>query len=64
MGQNNNIIERSINDRFFCAKCLRELDSDDRDVVKDIDENYFCDRECRGYFWKENKKLIEEVIGY
>ena len=66
MGQNNNINERSIGknkNTYFCAKCLRELDNEDRDIVKDVDNNLFCDRWCRSYFRKENHDLIEEIIG-
>jgi len=68
MGQTNKIIERSIDDKFkndntyFCAKCLKELDSEDRDVVKDIENNLFCGRDCRQDYWRENYKLIEEVM--
>jgi len=74
MGQNNNIIERSngfkeINDSnsdntYFCANCLKELDSKDRDIVKDVDNNLFCDKICRSEFYKENYLLILEIIGY
>jgi len=69
MGQNNNINERSMDSKFnskfknnntYCSKCLRELDSD---VVKDVDNNFFCDKWCKVEFHKENRKLIEEVIG-
>ena len=76
MRQNKNINERSngfkkiddsnsdnSNNTYFCANCLKELDSKDRDIVKDVDNNIFCDRECRSYFRKENYELIEEVIG-
>jgi len=72
MGQNNNINERSTDNKFknndndntyFCAKCLKELDSEDRDVVKDVEGNYFCGRFCRQEYRRENTKLIEEVIG-
>jgi len=58
--QNNNI---SDNNTYFCAKCLRLLDSEDSDVVKDIEGNLFCDRWCKSDFLRENYKLIEEVIG-
>ena len=76
MGQNNNINERSMDSKFdinkndnnnnnntYCAKCLKELDSEDRDIVKDVDNNLFCDRWCMSEFLRENYKLIEEVIG-
>jgi len=71
MVQNSNINEGSNvfkeiddnSDTYFCAKCLKELDSDDRDVVKDVDNNIFCDKICRSYFRSENRKLVEEVIG-
>ena len=72
MGQNKNINERSMDkfkndssntNTYFCAKCLKELDNDDRNVVKDVDNNLFCDRFCMSEFLRENYKLIEEVIG-
>ena len=60
----NNIQDiKQNNNTYFCAKCLKELDIKDRNIVKDVDNNYFCDRECRNYFRKENHDLIEEVIG-
>jgi len=70
MGQNNNIYERSMDSKnnnkhdntYFCAKCLRELDSEDRDVVKDIDENCFCDRECRKDFYLECRQDMDDIM--
>ena len=64
MGQNNNINERSMDNTntYFCAKCLRELDSEDRDVVKDIDENCFCDRECRKDFYLECRQDMDDIM--
>ena len=63
--QNNNISDNNISDNntYFCAKCLRKLNSNDRNIVKDVDDNIFCDRECRSYFRKENHDLIDEIIG-
>jgi len=52
------------NNTYFCAKCLKELDSKDKDVVKDVDNNIFCDKICRSEFYKENYLLILEIIGY
>lgn len=60
----NNIHNNNISDtNTYCSKCLRELDSEDSDVVKDVDNNFFCDKWCKVEFHKENRKLIEEVIG-
>lgn len=56
MDNKNNII--------YCSNCLRELDSKDKDVVKDVDNNIFCDKWCKGEFLRENYKLILEIIGY
>jgi len=73
MVQNKFINERNMDSKFkninnnntyFCAKCLRELDSENRDVVKDVDNNIFCDKICRSEFYKENYLLILEIIGY
>jgi len=79
MGQNNIIIERSMDNKFkninkndnvnnsnnytYCSKCLKELNSEDKDIVKDIEGNLFCSRECRQDYWRENRKLIEEIYG-
>ena len=60
--QNNNISDISDNN-IYCSKCLKELDSGDRDIVKDVDGNLFCSRFCKSEFLKENYKLMQEVMG-
>jgi len=72
MGQNKNMNERSMdikfknnnddNNTYFCAKCLKELDSMDRDIVKDIDNNLFCDRECRKDFYLECRQDMDDIM--
>ena len=47
---------------YFCAKCLKELDNDDRDVVKDVDGNEFCDRECRKDFYLECRQDMDDIM--
>ena len=64
-GLNNNLIKKLqqsqntyINKSKYCTKCLRELDMNDRDIVKDAEGNLFCDFECKQSYWREvNKEL-------
>ena len=69
MGQNNNVIERSMDGRLnnlknntYCAKCLKELDSEDSDVVRDVEGNFFCDRFCLNDYWMENRREIDDRL--
>ena len=72
MGQNkihsniyNNLQNDNIYINTYCSKCFKLLDdSNKNNIVKDIDNNFFCDKYCRSDFHKENYKLIEEVISY
>jgi len=59
----NNIqdIKQNNNNNTYCSNCLKLLDNN-KDVVKDIEGNEFCDKICRSYFLKENLKLLIEVI--
>jgi len=64
MGQNENKIEgvneiNNINNTEYCSCCFKILD---KDMVKDIEENLFCDRQCRSSYWKENSRLLEEIV--
>jgi len=70
MGLNKYINERSIykfkndsnNTNTYCAKCLRLLDDEDRDIVKDIEGNEFCDRECRKDFYLECRQDMDDIM--
>ena len=57
----NNIQDIKQNNNTYCSNCLKLL-NDNKDMVKDIEGNEFCDKICRSYFLKENLKLLIEVI--
>ena len=57
----NNIQDIKQNNNTYCSNCLKLL-NDNKDMVKDIEGNEFCDKICRSYFLKENLKLLMEVI--
>jgi len=43
----------------YCAKCLKILDNGDKNIVKDVEGNEFCDRECKVDFYLEIKQDTE-----
>ena len=40
----------------YCAKCLKVLDENSKDVVRDNEANWFCCFECKRDFWAENRR--------
>jgi len=70
MGQNkihSNLQNDNININTYCSNCLKLLDGSDsnnnsNNIVKDIDNNFFCDKYCRQDFHRGNNKLLEEIV--
>jgi len=42
----------------YCAKCGKPIDSKDKYIRKDQNDNLFCDRECLKEFWNEVRREI------
>ena len=72
-GQNENKLEQNKNINYinslninittgYCAKCLKILDSNDKDIVKDVEGNEFCCRECRKYYYMEIRKEMDSML--
>lgn len=55
--QNTNIIVNTVSG--YCAKCLRELSGDSKDIVKDAEGNWFCCAECRLEYWQEIRREMD-----
>ena len=42
----------------YCAKCGKPINSKDKYIRKDQNDNLFCDRECLKEFWNEVRREI------
>jgi len=42
----------------YCAKCGKPIDSKDKYIRKDQNDNLFCDRECLKDYWNEVRREI------
>jgi len=52
----------------YCACCLKELigdsmDKDIEDMIRDAEGNYFCCKECRAEFWRQNRLEMDSALG-
>lgn len=45
----------------YCSKCLMVLD-DSEDVVRDSENNLFCDSECRKYFHFDRRQDMDDLL--
>jgi len=42
----------------YCAKCGKPIDSKDKYIRKDQNDNLFCDKECLKEYWNEVRREI------
>lgn len=58
----NNSVDSYSSSKKYCSKCLSLL-GDDSEVVRDNENNEFCSWECKVEYHRENRKLLEEIMG-
>jgi len=71
-GQNENKSQQIVNINYinvnvitgYCAKCSKPLedinDEDNKYIIKDENNNLFCDKMCRKDFWNEMRREVDD----
>lgn len=45
----------------YCSKCLKQIDINDKDVVRDINGDWFCSSDCRKDFWHQARQDFDDI---
>lgn len=59
--QHINKQQRNKSSITYCNKCLKQIDINDKDVVRDINGDWFCSSDCRRDYFIEIKQDFDDI---